>query len=83
MKGENKLKQLLAERNLSQKQLAERMGVTQPLVAKWCKPNSDPKTSTLVRIAKELNVSLRKLIENLGEDVSGIPDDCIGGEEQN
>jgi transcriptional regulator with XRE-family HTH domain len=46
MKAENKLNELLKERNLTQQQLADRLGVTQPLIAKWCKANSDPKGST-------------------------------------
>jgi len=76
MKGENRLNELLKERNLTQQQLADRMGVKQPVVAKWCRSNSDPKTSTLVRLARELGVSFRELIHYLGEDVTGIPDDC-------
>ena len=80
MKSENKLNELLKERNLTQQQLADRLGVKQPVVAQWCSSQSNPKASTLVRLARELQISLRMLFRYLGEDVTGIPDDCIGGE---
>jgi transcriptional regulator with XRE-family HTH domain len=83
MKAENKLNELLKERNLTQQQLADRLGVTQPLIAKWCKANSDPKGSTLIRLATELNVSLKRLMTYLGEDVTGIPDDCDRSADEN
>lgn len=82
MKRENKLNELLKERNLTQQQLADRLGVKQPMISQWCRPNSDPRGSTLIRLAKELNVSLKSLMSYLGEDTTGIPDDC-GGDDNN
>ena len=81
MKKENKLNELLKERNLTQQQLADRLGVKQPVVAEWCSSQSNPKASTLVRLARELQISLRMLFYYLGNDLDGIPDDCIGGKE--
>jgi transcriptional regulator with XRE-family HTH domain len=82
MKAENRLNELLKQRNLTQQQLADLMGVKQPMIAKWCKSNSDPKSSTLIKLARVLDVSLKDLMNYLGEDVTGIRDDCIGGEEK-
>jgi transcriptional regulator with XRE-family HTH domain len=75
MKRENKLKELLKERNISQQELASRMGVKQPMISQWCRPKSDPRASTLIRLARELDVSLKVLMNYLGEDTEGIPDD--------
>ena len=75
MKGENKLNDLLKQQKLTQQQLADRMGVKQPMISQWCRDLSNPRGSTLIRLARELNVSLKVLMAHLGEDVSGIPDD--------
>ncbi|WP_396136645.1 helix-turn-helix domain-containing protein [Chamaesiphon sp. VAR_48_metabat_403] len=80
MKRENTLKELLRERNISQQELADRMGVKQPMISQWCRTNSDPRASTLIRLARELDVSLKVLMSYLGEDTTGIPDD-MGGDE--
>lgn len=57
------LELLMAQRELSKRQLAARIGVSAPSLCAWWPPNScEPKLSTLVRIASEMEVSLDWLV---------------------
>ena len=48
--------------NVSQKELAKRLGVTSPMVSQWENGVRSPRHSTLLRIAEALNIDVRELI---------------------
>ena len=52
------VRRLRTERGLSQRELAERMGVTQSVVARLEAGGVEPRLSTLDRVAQALNVEL-------------------------
>jgi transcriptional regulator with XRE-family HTH domain len=76
------LKDLIREANLTYQQLGDRLGVTRSMISQWNSQGTDLRTSTLIRLAKELNVSLKTLAESIGQDTTGIPDD-LGGKDNN
>lgn len=55
------IKKARQERGITQKILAERVGVSQPMINYYEKGIRTPSVSTLVNIAKELNVSVDSL----------------------
>ena len=50
------------EHNWTQKELGEKLGVTDKAVSKWENGSSDPSTSNLIALAKLFNVSPEDLI---------------------
>lgn len=56
------LKNIRAEKNLSQEQLAELLGVSRQAVSKWEQDGGYPETEKLIQIAKKLDVSLDLLL---------------------
>ena len=62
------------ERNISQEQLAELLDVSRQAVSKWEQGNGYPETEKLLRISKELNVSLDYLMFNRQDLESNIND---------
>ena len=58
----NRLKGVLAERDLNNKWLAEQMGKSACTVSKWCSNSIQPDLATLNKIAELLNVDVRDLI---------------------
>lgn len=64
------------ERNLTQEEMAYRLGVTTPAVNKWEKGNSYPDIMMLAPIARLLNISLDTLLsfreELTDEEIAGI-----------
>jgi len=64
------------ERNLTQEEMAYRLGVTTPAVNKWEKGNSSPDIMMLAPIARLLNISLDTLLsfheELTDEEIAGI-----------
>lgn len=65
---------LRKERSLSQQQIADELGVRRPVVAKWEAGRSDPKLSSLARIAEVLGCSIAYLVgetEDTGTAPSG------------
>lgn len=63
----NKIKVVLAEKQLTNKWLAEQLGKDQGTVSKWCTNTIQPKLETLVEIAKCLNVELKDLLRPINE----------------
>jgi hypothetical protein len=41
------------------------------------RPGQDLRISTVIKLAKALNVSLKTLAASIGQDIDGIPDDAI------
>lgn len=60
----NRLKVVLAEKSLSNKWLAEQLGVTQATVSKWVTNTTQPPLDAFVAIAKCLEVKMEDLIRD-------------------
>lgn len=59
----NRLRVILAEKNITNHWLAEQLNVTDMTVSRWCTNRNQPSVSQLVDIAKLLKVELVELIE--------------------
>lgn len=57
-----RLTALLAERNMTQLELAARIGVTRAAMSRYVSGEREPRLVTLVRIAEELDVNVDELI---------------------
>jgi putative transcriptional regulator len=62
-KNLNRIKIMLAQKEKSNKWLAEKLGVNPNTVSQWCRNNVQPSLETLFDIAKALDVEVRKLIQ--------------------
>ena len=69
MRLSESIKRLRLEKNMTQAQLADRLGVTPQAVSKWERSESLPDISMLLPIAREFGVSLDELFDNT---VAGI-----------
>jgi DNA-binding Xre family transcriptional regulator len=58
----NRIKVMLAERMMSNKQLAEKLGKDPATVSKWVTNTSQPTLENLIEIAKCLNCDINDLI---------------------
>ncbi len=58
----NRLKVMLAEKNKSNKWLAEQLGKDPGTVSKWCTNTCQPDLKSLMKIAKLLEVELSDLV---------------------
>lgn len=61
-KNLNRLKVVLAEKNISNKALAEQIGVGQATLSKWVTNMTQPSLESLLKIASALDVSLDELV---------------------
>lgn len=59
----NNLKFLREEKNISQTQLALKMGVSQQAVAKWETGESFPRAEKLIQLAEVLNCTIDELLK--------------------
>ena len=57
----NRIKVVLAEKQRTNKWLAEKLGKDTSTVSKWCTNSSQPDLETLARISKLLNVKVDEL----------------------
>lgn len=69
------LRELRKERNLSQEGLAELLGVSRQAVSKWEQGEGYPEAETLLLLARELKVSLDRL---MGLEVNRKPSGDVG-----
>jgi transcriptional regulator with XRE-family HTH domain len=76
------LKDLIKEANLTYRSLAAMIGTSHDQIVAWNKGDSYPSLPYLVSLSRNLNVPLKTLISSLGVDVSDLPDDA-GGEQNN
>ena len=60
--GINRIKVVLAEKNVTGKWLAEKLGKDPATVSKWCTNSSQPGLETLLEISKLLNVEITELL---------------------
>lgn len=58
----NRLKVVMAENDLSNIWLSEKLGVSQATVSKWMTNFSLPNIETLIKISKVLNVEVSELL---------------------
>ena len=68
----NKLADARKKQNLTQEQLAERLGVTRQAVSRWESDAAYPETDKIVRMAQILEVSCDYLLQD-GVDEKGQP----------
>jgi putative transcriptional regulator len=61
-KSINRIKAVLAEKNKTNKWLAEQLVINETTVSRWCTNRSQPAVETLVEIAKKLNVDVKELL---------------------
>ena len=64
-KNINRIKVVLAEKNKTNKWLAEQLGKDQAIVSKWVTNTTQPTLEMLLQIAKVLEVDVRELIPDL------------------
>ena len=58
----NRIKVVLAEKNMTNKQLAELLGKDSAVVSKWVTNTNQPNLETIIQIAKTLKVGVDELI---------------------
>ena len=58
----NRLRVIIAEKNLTNKWLSEQLGVGQATVSKWVQNNAQPNLEMLIKISKLLNIDINELI---------------------
>ena len=58
----NRLKVVMAEKDLSNICLSEKLGVSQATVSKWMTNSSQPNLEMLIKISKVLNVEVSELL---------------------
>ena len=58
----NRLYELRKKHNLSQEELAEKLGVSRQAVSKWERSEASPDTDNLISLAKIYDLSLDELI---------------------
>lgn len=71
------IKRLRLERNLTQEQLATKLGVSSQAVSKWETSETYPDGTLLVPLAKELQVSLDQLFDNDSVSMADISERII------
>ncbi len=59
----NRIRVVLAEKQITNRWLAEQLGVTDMTVSRWSTNKVQPSVSQLVEIAKLLEVDIKELIE--------------------
>ena len=68
MKAYNRIKAVLAEKNIQNKDLVTKLGITLVTVNRWTSNSRQPNLEMLFKIAKALNVRVADLInENLSD----------------
>ena len=58
----NRLKVVLAEKKVTNRQLAEKLGKDEATISKWCTNNLQPNLEMLIKIAQVLEVEVQELI---------------------
>lgn len=58
----NRIKAVLAERNVTSRELAMQLGKTETSVSRWCTNDMQPSLETLHEIARVLDVDIRELL---------------------
>lgn len=61
-KNHNRIKAVLAEKNVSSKDLAKQLNKTESTVSRWCTNDVQPSIPVLSQIAEILDVDIRELL---------------------
>ena len=64
----NLLYELRSKANLTQKELANKLGVTNKAISKWENGNAKPTTNTLKKLSVLFNISIEKLLQAKEKD---------------
>ena len=67
MKDLNRIKVVLAEKKVTGKWLAEKLGKSTCTVSKWCTNSAQPDLQTLDQIADVLKVNMKDLLTDSAE----------------
>ena len=67
MTWQEKVKQLMQEQNINQKQLSQRSGITEASVSRYLKSERTARIDIIVNFAKALNVTTEYLLNEDGE----------------
>lgn len=70
----NRIRVILADRNITNRALADKMGVSEMTVSRWVTNRFQPSMSQFVEISKLLNVDIKDLIEVNPLEISGDTD---------
>lgn len=68
----NRLQQLRKKKNLSQEELAERIGISRQAVSKWERAEASPDTDNLILLSRLYGVSLDELLKTDSEILGDI-----------
>lgn len=60
----NRIKVVLAEKNIRNKWLAEKLNKNQSTISQWCTNERQPSLETLLDISKLLDVDVRQLLNS-------------------
>lgn len=60
----NRLKVILAEKEKTNKWLAEKLGKSDVTVSRWCTNEVQPSMETLLEIAKLLDIDIKELLNS-------------------
>jgi len=63
-KAINRLKVVLAEKNISSKWLAEQLGKNEATISRWCTNEVQPPIKTFAKVAELLDVKLTNLFND-------------------
>lgn len=70
----NRIRVILADRQVTNKTLAEKMNVGEMTISRWVTNKFQPSMSQFVEISKILNVDIKELIEVDPIEISGLAD---------
>jgi len=73
----NRIRVVLADRNMTNRALADKMGVSEMTVSRWVTNRFQPTMSQFVEISKILNVDIKILIEVDPQEISGVGEEEI------
>ena len=73
------LKKVMSEQNITQKELAEKLGVVQQMISFWTTGNHSPNIKSIEKVAKALNVPINYFIEKPKSDnkINGLDEKDI------
>ena len=64
----NRIKAVLAENNVSSKELAKHLDKTESTVSRWCTNDVQPSVEVFYQIAKYLKIDIRELFVSTNTD---------------
>lgn len=71
----NRIRVILADRQITNRALADMMDVSEMTVSRWVTNRFQPSMSQFVELSKILNVDIKFLIEVNPQEISGVAED--------